>query len=43
MIDSKHAVRHFAWAIANLYCAGNNEVKTDYVDALKRPETLPKF
>ena len=47
MIDSNHAVWHFAWAISNLYRNGNDEVKaalqSAYDDALTRPETLPKF
>ena len=47
MIDSNHAVWHFAWAISNLYRNGNVEVKaalqSAYDDALMRPETLPRF
>jgi hypothetical protein len=47
MIDSNHAVWHFAWAISNLYRNGNDEVKaalqSAYDDALTRPETLPRF
>jgi hypothetical protein len=47
MIDSNHAVRHFAWAISNLYRNGNDEVKaalqSAYDDALTRPETLSRF
>jgi hypothetical protein len=47
MIDSNHAVWHFAWAISNLYRNGNDEVKaalqTAYDDALTRPDTLPRF
>ena len=47
MIDSNHAVWHFAWAIANLYRNGNDEVKAQlqiaYDDALTRPQTLPRF
>jgi len=47
MIDSHHAVWHFAWAISNLYRNGNYEVKaalqSAYDDALTRPETLPRF
>lgn len=47
MIDSNHAVWHFAWAIANLYRNGNSEVKaalqSAYDDAIDRPQTIERF
>lgn len=47
MIDSNHAVWHFAWAISNLYRNGNDEVKaalqSAYDDALTKPETFAKI